>query len=406
MLKTELLELIANGENSGVEFKRDDIRPEQLAKEVVAMANFQGGRVLLGVEDDGTVSSIQRPDLEEWVMNIFQNKIHPMILPFYEEVKLDDGKTVAVVSFPIGISKPYVLRHSGKEEIYIRVGTTSRLATREQQMRLFELGGMLHTEVMPVPRTDMSCLDDARLMNYVKDILRDPDVPQSTEAWQARLLGLGFLTEAAGNICCTIAGLILFGKNPRRYLKQAGLRVMAFQGDDKEYQAALDEIIDGPMVGRWDIDQGGKRLVDGGVIERFMEAMTPFISQESAYVNEELRRETQWFYALEAVREALINALAHRDWTRFVEIEVSAYSNRLEIISPGTLPNSMTVEKMKAGQRSPRNTIVMEVLRDYGYVDYRGMGVRTKIVPLTKALTGKEPEFELTEDYLKTVLYR
>lgn len=406
MLKTELLELIANGENSGVEFKRDDIRPEQLAKEVVAMANFQGGRVLLGVEDDGTVSSIQRPDLEEWVMNIFQNKIHPMILPFYEEVKLDDGKTVAVVSFPIGISKPYVLRHSGKEEIYIRVGTTSRLATREQQMRLFELGGMLHTEVMPVPRTDMSCLDDARLMNYIRDILRDPDVPQSTEAWQARLLGLGFLTEAAGNICCTIAGLILFGKNPRRYLKQAGLRVMAFQGDDKEYQAALDEIIDGPMVGRWDIDQGDKRLVDGGVIERFMEAMTPFISQESAHVNEELRRETRWFYALEAVREALINALAHRDWTRFVEIEVSAYSNRLEIISPGALPNSMTVEKMKAGQRSPRNTIVMEVLRDYGYVDYRGMGVRTKIVPLTKALTGKEPEFELTEDYLKTVLYR
>ena len=406
MLKTELLELIANGENSGVEFKRDDIRPEQLAKEVVAMANFQGGRVLLGVEDDGTVSSIQRPDLEEWVMNIFQNKIHPMILPFYEEVKLDDGKTVAVVSFPIGISKPYVLRHSGKEEIYIRVGTTSRLATREQQMRLFELGGMLHTEVMPVPRTDMSCLDDARLMNYIRDILRDPDVPQSTEAWQARLLGLGFLTEAAGNICCTIAGLILFGKNPRRYLKQAGLRVMAFQGDDKEYQAALDEIIDGPMVGRWDIDHGDKRLVDGGVIERFMEAMTPFISQESAHVNEELRREMHWFYALEAVREALINALAHRDWTRFVEIEVSAYSNRLEIISPGTLPNSMTVEKMKAGQRSPRNTIVMEVLRDYGYVDYRGMGVRTKIVPLTKALTGKEPEFELTEDYLKTVLYR
>ena len=406
MLKTELLEIIANGENSGIEFKRDDIRPEQFAKEVVAMANFQGGRVLFGVEDDGTISGIQRPDLEEWVMNVFQSKIHPMILPFYEEVKLDDGKTVAVVSFPIGISKPYVLRHSGKEEIYIRVGTTSRLATREQQMRLFELGGMLHTEVMPVPRTDMSCLDDARLMNYIRDILHDPDVPQSTEAWQARLLGLGFLTEAAGNICCTIAGLILFGKNPRRYLKQAGLRVMAFYGDDKDYQTALDEILDGAMVGRWDMGNGDKRLIDGGIIERFMQAMTPFISQQSAEVNIELRRETQWFYPLEAVREALINALAHRDWTRFVEIEVSAYSNRLEIISPGTLPNSMTVEKMKAGQRSPRNTIVMEVLRDYGYVDYRGMGVRTKIVPLTKALTGKEPEFELTEDYLKTVLYR
>lgn len=406
MLKTELLEIIANGENSGVEFKRDDIRPEQLAKEVVAMANFQGGRVLLGVEDNGVISGIQRDDLEEWVMNVFQSKIHPMILPFYEEVRLDDGKVVAVVSFPLGISKPYVVRHSSKEEIYIRVGTTSRLATREQQMRLFELGGMLHTEVMPVPRTDISCLDDARLMNYVKDILRDPDVPKSPEEWQARLLGLSFLTEAAGSVCCTIAGLVLFGKSPRRYLKQAGLRVMAFNGDDKEYQAALDDIIDGPMVGRWDLDNGDKRLVDGGVIERFMEAMTPFISQESGEVDAGLRRETQWFYPLEAVREALINALAHRDWTRFVEIEVSGYSNRLEVISPGALPNSMTVEKMKAGQRSPRNTIIMEVLRDYGYVDYRGMGVRTKIIPLTKALTGNEPVFELTDDYLKTVLYR
>ncbi|WP_254921018.1 RNA-binding domain-containing protein [Photorhabdus luminescens] len=389
-----------------MEFKRDDIRPEQLAKEVVAMTNFQGGRVLLGVEDDGTISGVQRHDLEEWVMNVFQSKIHPMILPFYEEVKLDDGKLVAIVSFPIGISKPYIVRHSGKEEIYIRVGTTSRLATREQQMRLFELGGMLHTEVMPVPRTDMSCLDDARLTNYVKDILQDPDVPKTPDEWRARLLGLGFLTEAAGNVCCTIAGLVLFGKSPRRYLKQSGLRVMVFHGEDKEYQAALDDIIDGPMVGRWDLENGDKRLVDGGVIEKFMEAMSPFISQESDQVNEELRRETQWFYPLEAVREALVNALAHRDWTRFVEIEVSSYSDRLEVISPGSLPNSMTVEKMKAGQRSPRNTIVMEVLRDYGYVDYRGMGVRTKIMPLTKALTGKDPEFDLTDDHLKTILFR
>jgi ATP-dependent DNA helicase RecG len=406
MLRTELLEIIANGENSGIEFKRDDIRPEQLAKEIVALANFQGGRILLGVEDDGTISGVQRPDIEEWVMNVFQSKIHPMMLPFYEEVKLDDGKLVAIISFSIGISKPYVVRHSGKEEIYIRVGTTSRLATREQQMRLFELGGMLHTEVMPVPRTDISCLDDARLMNYIRDILHDPDVPKSPEEWQARLLGLGFLTETAGNICCTIAGLVLFGKSPRRYLKQAGLRVMVFNGDDKEYQAELDDIIDGPMVGRWDLDNGDKRLVDGGIVERFMEAITPFISQESGVVNTELRRETHWFYPLEAVREALINALAHRDWTRFVEIEVSGYSNRLEVISPGALPNSMTVEKMKAGQRSPRNTIIMEVLRDYGYVDYRGMGVRTKIVPLTRALSGKDPVFTLADDHLTTILYR
>lgn len=70
MLKTELLEIIANGENSGVEFKRDDIRTEALAREIVAMANLRGGMVLLGVEDDGSISGIQREDLETWVMNV------------------------------------------------------------------------------------------------------------------------------------------------------------------------------------------------------------------------------------------------------------------------------------------------------------------------------------------------
>jgi len=406
MLKTELLEIIANGESSGVEFKRDDIRPEQLAKEVVAMANFQGGKVLLGIEDDGTISGIQRPNLEEWVMNIMQSKIHPIILPFYEEIKIDDDKSVAVISFPQGISKPYVVRDKSKEEIYIRIGSTSRLATREQQMRLFELGGMLHTEVMPVPRTDASCLDEARLLNYLKDIIKDPDVPNTTQEWEARLLGLGFLTDAADSICCTIAGLVLFGKNPRRYLKQAGLRVFAFQGNDKEYQALLDEVLDGPMVGRWDMSDAGKSLVDGGIIERFIDSIRPFISQEATDIDQGLRRETQWHYPLEAIRETLVNALAHRDWTRFVEIEVGIYGNRLEVISPGTLPNSMSVTKMMAGQRSPRNSIVMEILRDYGYVDSRGMGVRTKIVPLMRAHSGKEPEFEVTDDFLKTSLYR
>ena len=100
MLKSELLEIIANGESSGVEFKRDDIRPEQMAKEVVAMANFQGGSVLLGVEDDGTITGIPRQNLEEWVMNVMQDKIHPMLLPFYEEVRMDDNLTVAIVTFP------------------------------------------------------------------------------------------------------------------------------------------------------------------------------------------------------------------------------------------------------------------------------------------------------------------
>ncbi len=401
MLKTELLEIIANGENSGVEFKRDDIRPEQLAKEIVALANFQGGRVILGVEDDGQISGIHRDNLEEWVMNIFQDKIHPLILPFYEEIKIDE-KSVAVISFPQGISKPYVIRDKKVEKIYIRVGSTSRAATREQQARLFALGGLLHTEAMPVPRTDISCLDEARLQNYFKDIINDPELPQTLAEWEARLLGFGFLTKVGDKIYCTIAGLVLFGKKPRHYLKQSGLRVFAFSAQDKGYQASLDDILDGPLVGRFDTSP--KSLIDGGIIERFLGKITPFISKEANHIDEHFRRETQWLYPIEAIRELVVNALAHRDWTRSIEIEVGIYIDRFEIISPGALQNSMTIEKMLAGQRSPRNILIMEVLRDYGYVDYRGMGIRTKVIPLMRRINNAEPIFEATEDYVKTVL--
>ena len=82
MLKAELLEIILHGENSGVEFKKDDIRPEQLAKGIVALVNVQGGRIFLGVEDDGTVSGLQREDAQEWVFNAVRDKVHPLLIPF------------------------------------------------------------------------------------------------------------------------------------------------------------------------------------------------------------------------------------------------------------------------------------------------------------------------------------
>ncbi len=83
ILRSRLLELIANGGNSGIEFKRDDLQPEQLAKEIVALANFQGGHILIGVDDDGSIPRIQRHNLEEWVMDtVFGRYVHPMLLPF------------------------------------------------------------------------------------------------------------------------------------------------------------------------------------------------------------------------------------------------------------------------------------------------------------------------------------
>ncbi len=408
MLKSELLEIISYGENSGVEFKRDDIRPEQLAREAVALCNLQGGRILLGVEDDGIISGLQRENTQEWVLNVFRDKIHPQIIPFYEEVILEPEKKVGVITLGPGISKPYVVRHNNREDIYIRMGNRSELATREQQLRLYESGGLVHVEVLPVAGSGFPDLDKARLESYLSSIIEDPEVPGSSQEWIDRLLQMGLMAEdGQGNQVCSIAGMLCFGILPRRFLPQSGIRLMAFEGTDKEYKARLDTVIDGPMTGRWDKGEiGNGRLVDEGLIEKFAAQIEPFIKEEEAEIDESFRRDTILHYPREAIRETVINALAHRDWTRSGDIEVTVYSDRMEVTSPGKMQNAMTVEKMIAGQRSPRNSMIMDILRDYGYVDARGMGVRTKIIPLMRRHNHTEPKFDATDDYLKTTLFR
>ncbi len=405
MLKSDLLQLIANGESSGVEFKRDDLRPEQLAKEIVALANLKGGKVLLGVEDDGSISGIQRNDLEHWVMDtVFGRYVHPMILPYFEVVTLDDGKRVAVVTLTEGSAKPYAVRHNDREEVYVRVGSTSRRATREQLARLFESGGMLHTELLPVSGTALNDLDRHRLEDYLLRVVGDPLAPADDGGWQQRLIGLGFMVSRDdGEPVCSIAGLVLFGHSPRQKMRYAGVRWMSFSGVDMSYQSQDDSVIDGPLVALWAGDHNQPPVADG-LIENLSSRMKPFIELHSDVLQEGLRRKAGLRFAAEAVREAIVNALVHRDWTRPLEVEIVNYADRLEVTSPGALQNSMTIEKMLAGQRSARNPVIMEVMRDYGYVEQRGMGVRRKIVPLSRDFAGRDAMFEVTDDFVRVML--
>jgi ATP-dependent DNA helicase RecG len=315
---------------------------------------------------------------------------------------------IAVITIEQGSSKPYVVRHNNQEQIYIRVGTTSRHATREQQARLYGIGGLLHPEVLPVSGTGIHSLDMARITNYFSDIIKDPESPSTEEQWLERLKGLSFIAQPQnGNMPCTILGLISFGIAPRQFLPQAGIRFMAFEGKNKTYRALIDEVIDGSLFNRSKISESGNLdIIDYGLIEKISTMIRPYISLEGDTINSEMRRERIWLYPWEAVRETVINAIAHRDWTRSSEIEITVYSDRIEVISPGAMQNSMTVEKMIAGQRSPRNPLMVGLLRDYGYVDARGMGVRTKVIPLMRSENNQEPIFETTDDYVKIILHR
>ena len=113
----------------------------------------------------------------------------------------------------------------------------------------------------------------------------------------------------------------------------------------KEYQARLDLIMDAPLAARFNMQDGGRHVVDEGLTEKFLQVIEPFITEESNQITDGLRREKTRLYPVEAIREIVINALVHRDWTRSVDIEVGLYEDRLEVISPGGLHNFMTLKK-------------------------------------------------------------
>lgn len=418
MNRTELAELIRNGENSGVDFKSDDVSAEKLARVAAAFLNFEGGHVLLGVADDGAVTGLSRDPraAEEWVMQVLRDHVQPAVIPFWETIEWGDGKVVGVVTLPADApDKPYkVKRGSGAWVSMVRVGTTTRDASRDEEQRLYMQSGHLQYDRKPIPGSSLADLDLARLTNYFREVRRQecPDLADRL-GWERLLVNTELMAEDRGRPMPSVAGMLLFGLRPKKFLPQSGISAAAFPGVEKDYAARARQVLSGPLVSLFAGPAGsgagevaGKTVLDAGVIEQAM----GFLRQNlgvTAWVDAGGQRQERWDYPLEALREAIVNAVAHRDYTIAVtDIELSIYSDRLEIVSPGRLPNTVTVAKMRAGYRASRNELVKEVLRDYRYVEATGMGVPRKIVAGMRAHNGTEPDLVEGEDQFMVRLWR
>lgn len=403
LTKTDLLFLIALGENSAVEFKRDELRPESLAKELVAFGNFEGGRLLLGVEDDGTVSGINydRHDvgqLEEWVMTICRTKVQPGIIPFFQLIRdVVPGRDVAIIQVNRALQVLHQW-HNDRRIYFVRAGTTAAELHPDELARLFQQRGQVRADVQPVPGAALTDLDLARLTDYFRRV-RQQDCPDYADAagWTQLLLNTELMVELRDATTPqpvpvpSVAGLLLFGQNPNRFLPQAGITAAGYPGTEKDYSAILDRIR-GPLVGLFQLTAGGQtELLIPGVIDRAV----AFVQQHAADPEQLVGAVRTAFthYPQEAVRESLVNAVAHRDYLLGgTDVELALYTDRLEVISPGHLPNGMTVERMRAGTRATRNQLLLDVLKDYKYMEQRGLGVRLKIIPLMRAHNGTEPD--------------
>ena len=232
MNRTELRDLRRNGEDSTVEFKRDDVRNHDLARELVAFLNLEGSTVLLGVEDDGSISGTTRERLEEWVIELCRAKIDPPVVPLLSWIRdAAPGRNVLAVRVPLGPDKPYARVHDNRRTYYIRVGSASREASREELERMYQASGRLRYGLKPAPGAGLDALDRRRLRDYLTRVLGgDAPAEGDPSGWETLLRNLELMTESAGARVATVDGLLLFGKAPERHLPQSGVRAICYPG--------------------------------------------------------------------------------------------------------------------------------------------------------------------------------
>ena len=393
MNRTDLLDTIAGGENSQVEFKRDGVQSTKLAAEMAALLNLEGGCILLGVEDEGTVSGLTRSpgEAEQWVMQTARDNLLPAAIPVWQELEWEPGARVGVITLPPNApDKPYKVRQGSSWVTKVRAGTTTRDATREEEQRLYQQSGGLRYGLKPVTGSGLNDLDHRRLLDYFTRLRGDTDVPApDSDEWAQLLCNLEIATASGGHASATIDGMLLFGSNAGRFLPQSGIRAVCFAGEEPDYAARADEVIKGPIV---PLGSSDGSITETGVVDRAVD----FVRRNTGVTShlEGARRVDRRDYPDDAIRELVVNSLVHRDYSiEGTDVMLSLFSDRLELQSPGKLPNTVTVDAMRSGVRYSRNQTLVNVMRDYGYVDARGMGIRSKVIPSMAAHNGTEPEF-------------
>jgi ATP-dependent DNA helicase RecG len=338
--------------------------------------------VLLGVDDDGTVRGITRGNLEEWVMTACRDKIRAELIPYFETIRgIEPGKDVAVVRVARGYDVHHVW-HDQHRTYYVRVGTLSREASPEELQRLFQQRGNLRAELRPISGSSFDDLDIRRLRDYFRRV-RQQETPEHEDPapWITLLINTEIMTEEGGQQACTLAGLLLFGRNPGRFLPHAGIDAVAYPGPEKTYAARERASVRGSLTPLFTRSGRGEVLLEErGLVEQAVDFVRRNTRVEVA-LEDGARRTERWTYPEEAVREAIVNAVVHRDYLLSgTDTELAIYSDRLEVISPGRLPNAVTPDRMRAGCRSARNQLLKDVMRDYGYLEHMGMGIPRKIV--------------------------
>ncbi len=368
---SELKAQVALGEDSRRQFKQDVTNADGLAAEMAAFSNSEGGVIFLGVADDGTLPGLTRADvsrLNQLIGNTASQHVRSPLTVQTENIGVGNERVVIVLTIPKGQDKPYFDRNG---VIWLKSGADKRrVNSKEELRRLFQSVDQFHADELPT-KADIGKLDKLRFRDFLRDVYQLP-YPDSPDELLTLLQNMNLATDDG---VLNLAGVLLFAERPEWIKPQFIVKAIRYPGNAIHVSEYLDtEDFAGPLpkmfAGAMAFVMRNLRKVQAG-----QGVNAPGVPEIPPAVFEEL----------------LVNALAHRDYLVSAPIRLFIFDNRIEIISPGHLPNNLTVAKIRTGNSNIRNPILVSYIAK-GLLPYRGLGSGIK-----RAL-GDWPEIDFTDD--------
>jgi len=372
MTDSALLSQIALGEDSSRQFKADVRNAESLASEMAAFANMSGGTIFIGVADDGAVPGLSQKDvarINQIISNAASQLVRSPLVVQTENVLLENGRIVIVLTVPKGIDKPYFDRNG---VIWLKAGADKRrVNSKEELRRLFQFPNQFHADELPT-KAGIDKLDKLRFRDFLRDVYKQ-DYPGSPEELTRLLQNMNLATDD-GRL--NLAGVLLFAEQPESIVPQFVIKAIRYPGNKIHATDYVDtEDFTGPLPKMFD-DALAFVMRNLHKVQAGRGVNAPGTPEIPEAVFEEL----------------LVNALVHRDYLVSASIRLFVFDNRIEIISPGHLPNNLTVEKIRTGNSNIRNPILVSYVAK-GLLPYHGLGSGIK-----RALE-KWPAIDFADDH-------
>ncbi len=350
----ELLDLIQKGESSEVQFKIRVNDAYKIGTEMVAFLNAKGGIIIIGIDDKtGDIKGLSFDEIQatnQLLSNAASDNVKVPIYIFTETVTVDENNIV-IAHIPEGTSKPHT---DNKGIIWTKNGSDKRkVIAREEMARLLQSSGNLYADETIVANTTINDIYKTAFDKFIEKKHNGRNLEQINISFPQYLLNMGVLKENQ----LSLAGLLLFGDNPQKFKPAFTVNCVAFKGNDASTSYYND-----------------KKEPFTGNLQKLYNQTISFIVQNLRKVQkgENFNSIGELEIPIEAIEEILVNAFIHRDYFIQSSIKVFIFDNRIEIISPGKLPNTQTVESIKLGNSITRNPILFSNARYL--IPYEGVG--------------------------------